>query len=529
MRPSGLWTVAAAQLRQDWKLILPWVLLLPLLPATSVWGFDALFRDDPATLVAMNFSAGSNPAFSVLFGPAPDITTAEGFAVWRSFVLGSFFTALMAVLAVTRNARGQEDTGRAELVAAAPVGRNARLAAALLLAWGASVAVGVLAAGLAVVAGADPLPMVLLGGAYAGSGVVFAGVAAVASQLASFARGANILSVATLGAAYLLRAFADTSEAARDLLWWTPFGWVQKMEPVGDASAWPLWLCAAAGVALAGVAFVLQGRRDFGMGFIPPRSGPERGGFVATLPGLVVRQQRTAAISWIVGLTVMGAVMGLVASSLGEILLGSPQLAAIIAAQGLDAGDLSFQFLRTLLEIIALIAAVHGVQLGLRLVGEEQQGRLDPLLATPIRREGLLAWYAVAALVAPALALIGAGVAMAVANRANGGEAGVGAVVLQSLAAVPAVWILASLGLAFAGALPSLRSVAWFALVAVFVISMLGPMLRFPDAVMGLSPLWHVPDTSVGDSIAGPVLAMTALAAALLAVAFLGFRRRDIG
>lgn len=87
----------------------------------------------------------TNPATLVLRGAAANTSTGAlimNDALWILAVLA----ALMSIFAVVRHTRQKEETGRAELVGAAPVGRHASLAAALTVTVGANVAPAVLLA-----------------------------------------------------------------------------------------------------------------------------------------------------------------------------------------------------------------------------------------------------------------------------------------------------------------------------------------------------------------------------------------------
>src|SRR5699024_12531907 len=52
----------------------------------------------------------SNPALGLIFGPAFDLATTDGFNSWRSLALGGFLTALGAILTVTRATRDRKST-----------------------------------------------------------------------------------------------------------------------------------------------------------------------------------------------------------------------------------------------------------------------------------------------------------------------------------------------------------------------------------------------------------------------------------
>ena len=63
----------------------------------------------------------------------------------RGYSLLAVLAALMSALAVVRHTRQNEETGRAELVGAAVVGRYAGLAAALIVTVGANIVLAVAA------------------------------------------------------------------------------------------------------------------------------------------------------------------------------------------------------------------------------------------------------------------------------------------------------------------------------------------------------------------------------------------------
>jgi polyether ionophore transport system permease protein len=105
----------------------------------------------------------------------------------------------------------------------------------------------------------------------------------------------------------------------------------------------------------------------------------------------------------------------------------------------------------------------------------------------------------------------------------------VGRLVGAALGFVPALWVLVGLTFALFGLAPRAVGVAWAALVACFVIGLLGQLLDLPAWVMGLSPFQHVPQMPVEGFALATTATLTAVAAALLALGFAGFRRRDAG
>lgn len=240
-------------------------------------------------------------------------------AIVEGWKILAILTVLMAAQAVVRHTRQDEETGRAELLGASVVGRHARLVAALVVAFGASAVTGVLTA----VAVSGPTGLAWSGGwatgmAVAGIGWVFAGIAGVAAQIFSTARGANAVAGGALGVAFLVRAAGDiTGEASADRLWvesrwpsWlSPYGWGQQVRPFAENNWWVAGLFVALAVALVAVAFWLSDRRDVGPGMVPPRAGPARAAELLTSPlGLAWRLQRGVLLVWLGGLAVFGGV-----------------------------------------------------------------------------------------------------------------------------------------------------------------------------------------------------------------------------
>ena len=89
--------------------------------------------------------------------------------------------------------------------------------------------------------------------------------------------------------------------------------------------------------------------------------------------------------------------------------------------------------------------------------------------------------------------------------------------------------MLAGLTLALFGLWPRAVMAAWGAVAACGVIGLFGELFGLPSWVVDLSPFQHVPHMPAEDFAAGPILALTAVAAALVAARLVGFSRRDAG
>jgi ABC-2 type transport system permease protein len=300
------------------------------------------------------------------------------------------------------------------------------------------------------------------------------------------------------------------------------------VRPASGNNWWPLLACLGLAVLLVVIANLLQARRDFGMGIIPPTPGPARGGVVATVWGLALRLNLGTIISWTIAFAILGMVFGLVASSLGNVFASNPDIARIIAVGGATSAGLVYLFLLTLLKVMGVIAAVYGVQVVMRIYAEENEYRVEPLLAGALSRPKYLASNALVALLGPAVAMVIGGLAIGFVASASGVDVTISDLAKQALVVIPAVWLLIGLSLALVGANPGVRLVAWLAIVATFALTILGPTFRLWDWVLGISPLYHVPNvTAITPDYSGlAVVAM--IAVALIVAGFVGFRRRDV-
>src|SRR5207342_2235609 len=98
---------------------------------------------------------------------------------------------------------------------------------------------------------------------------------------------------------------------------------------------WVLALMLVVAIALAGVAAVLNQRRDFGAGMFAVRPGPATAKpSLRNSWSLAVRLHRGALLGWLVGFLVIGGVYGAISGGIAELLASSPQMTQIIQQLG---------------------------------------------------------------------------------------------------------------------------------------------------------------------------------------------------
>ena len=187
-----------------------------------------------ADRLAFAQSFGTNKIVQLFYGVPHDLLSVSGYTAWRVGGTASIFAAAWGLMAAVRALRAEEDAGRQELVLANVISRRNAYLASL-----AAIAAGVLVLWAALLVGLVASRLSATGSAYLALAVVspipvFAGVGALASQIAPTKRLALLLASAALGLAFLLRVIADTSTGYGWMRWLTPLGWAEELRPFGE-------------------------------------------------------------------------------------------------------------------------------------------------------------------------------------------------------------------------------------------------------------------------------------------------------
>lgn len=526
-RLAGTGALIRLALRRERIPLLAWVLGIGLVAASTFSAIAALYPDAVERAALVRSIAG-NPAFLAITGPIGG-TSVGAIAAWRVTAVGTSLVALMAVFTVVRRTRADEESGRTELLASAVVGRAAPLAAAVVVATGASLLIGVLAAAAGMANGQDVTGSIAFGGAMAGCGVAFTGVAAITAQLADSARTSVGLATAAVGVTYALRAVGDTNTSLSWLTWLSPQGWAGHVQAYGANDLWVLGLFVVLGAAGLAVAVRLLDRRDLGLGLVPVRLGPATNPHLTTPEALAARLHRGTLAGWVAGMVAMGVVTGAVASTSADLLTDNPQLERVMAQIG-GSGALTDTLLSVMGGLTGLIVGGYAIATALRMRAEETADRVGPVLATAVGRRRWMAGHLAFVVLGPAVLLGAAGVSAGLVNAAQVGSLadGFGGAMGAMLVQLPATLVIGGVAVALFGLLPRLTGLAWAALLVALLLGQLGELLQLPRWVMNISPYTHVPQVPVVAVSWPPLLALTLVAGVLIAAGVAGFARRDV-
>ena len=522
----GTWALVRLGVRRDrWSLPV-WVLVLAGMAGSAASAVAGVYPDKASRVEAANvFNATASVV--AMFGRVYDPTSIGALAMIKYTAFMAAAVAVVMVIFTVRHTRGEEETGRLELVSGGRLGRNAPLTAALIITFGASLALGVATAFALVAAGLPTEGSWAFGLGWAAVGMTFSAIAAVGAQIANSARTATGFGTIAIAAAYLLRAAGDLATPGPSVLsWLSPIGWNQQIRAYAGDRFWVLAFPVALCVVFVPVAFVLRGRRDLGSGMRADRRGPATGR-LSTVGGLAVRLQDRVFAAWAATVVVFGLLIGSLVNTVNDFLSSSIAQDLIKKLGGTTI--LVDAFLAAEISILGLIVAAYGLAAANRLRSEETVGHTEAILGTAATRlrwatsHVLAALGGVAALMLLAGLSIGTGAAVALKDWSQ-----VWPITLATLASVPAAWVVVSLVVAAFGWVPRLTGAVWGVLFAFIALGEFGVLWHAPQWLMDLSPFQHSPRMPLDSGAVTPVVFLTLVAAALTAFGYVGWRRRDL-
>lgn len=484
---------------------------------------------DLAERMAFARNFGDNNAIRLFYGVPHDLVTTGGYVAWRVGGTLAIFAAVWGLLSAVAAFRGQEESGRLELVLAGIVTRRRFFVATL-----GAIGIGAVVLGVALFAGlaAARLPMgpsAYLAVATLSPLVVFAGVGALTSQIAPTRRLALEAGAAVLVAAFLLRVVSDTAARLDWLRWTTPLGWAEEARPFAEPRPAVLLLPALATALLLVVAARLAMRRDIGSGLLPSRdSASPRLHLLSSPTALALRSETGGLVTWLIGVGFFAVIIGLLSDSFSNATISTRLQNQIQNIGGASivtpSGALGLYFLFFVLAISLFAVSQIAVARG-----EEAGGRLETLLALPVGRRSWLGGRLALAAVASAVLAFTAGVLAWAGAASQGADVSLARMLEAGANCLPASLLFLGLSaLAFA-LLPRAASALSYGLVSVaFVWELVGALLGVPAWCLALSPFHNVALVPAQPLKGTAALAMLAIAAVCAAVAIGAFERRDV-
>lgn len=524
-------TGALAQfiVRRDRLRLFIWLMSFVLLTTSVVMTFTEMYISEAerqAMAATMN-----NPAMIAMVGPGfgLDNYTVGAMTSHQMLLFTAIAVALMSILLVARHTRTDEESGRIELIRSLPTGRLSNLSATLIVAIGSNIVLALLI-GISLFAmrieSMDFNGSMLYGAALGVTGIFFAALTAVFAQLSEHSRGTIGLSLALLIGAYLIRAVGDVGDGT--LSWFSPLGWILYTEAFVNNYWSPILLTLVASLALIVIALYLNARRDLGAGLIPAKPGRAHASVFLQSPlGLALRLQRTALIAWAIGMFVLGTSYGSVFGDLEDFLENVTFIEEMLGS--VTAASITDQFLTMVMAVMAMMSAIPVLMTVNKLVGEEQHDRVTHLLSRVVSRMRLMGSYVVTAMITTVVMLSLTALGLWSAVLAVMDEPVAFATYwVAAISYLPALWIMMSIAVLLVGWAPKMTSISWLFLLYSFIVVYLGGILDFPEWLANVTPFGHISQYPIEDLDVVRLLVLTAVAAIITIIGFVGYQKRDI-
>ncbi|MGM7778669.1 ABC transporter permease [Arthrobacter sp. KNU-44] len=536
---STLVTLLLQRLRRDRLQLLIWIVGIALLALFSVSAVEKTYGD-PAGRENILQLAVANPSILMLRG-TPEGGGLDQFVFFEIFTFIAVLAGLMNTFLSVRHSRAEEESGRAELLAATPAGRTLPTVATIIYGALVNVFIGLFVALAFIAGGLDARGSFVAGCATAAVGLTFLAVGLFAAQLMRTSRGANGVAAAAVTAAYVIRGIGDAlGTPSADHLhmtvsWWSwasPIGWGQQTLAYNANTLTPLLLNLALSAAFLSLVFVLQAQRDSGASLLAGRLGRvDARSSLSTSLGLAWRLQWPTVVGWCVGSAFGGLLTGSLAHAVAGAATADPNVQKIM--EGLipgGKGSLVQLFISAIFVMVGVLAAACATQVIIRMRQEEVAGTAEQVLATRVSRARWLIGYLTVGTASIALVLLSGAAASGLSAVAVGDDsARVGDSFAAAAAQLPAaLTYLSVLALVFV-ALPAWTvGLGWTLLGLGTVFGLFGGLVGMPEWIRDISPFTHspVPIGTSTDWSGG--LWMLCIAVVVAIVATAGMKRREL-
>jgi ABC-2 type transport system permease protein len=497
---------------------------------------STVFPTTAARLEVDTLIGGMPPEMVNFFGKPVALGTLGGYMTWKYGLVFVLATSLWSILGLSSTLAAEAGRGSLDLVAVTPFGKR-RIAVEKVAAH-----VTMLVLSLAVFAVLATVSSNAFGDAALGDQIAPLSAAGYALWLGftalffggiAFALAPVVGRGAAAGLAGILLAVLWTAHTMDlgPLAIVSPFRWTGDHVALVGMYDWPgLALVGIAAAAFLAIGVELFARRDLGSTIdvgLPPMPawvlgvrGPTSRAFGDQLP---------RALAWGIGLAVMGAMIASLVGPMSAQLAGDTNLMKILGSVFPNFKlDEAGGFLQLFVELFLIAAGFAAATLVSKWASDETAGRLEEVLATPLRRASWVVSGALAAFAAEAVVTVL--FAIGVAGGAASGGATVGDALLGSMSVGLYGAALIGIGIAVGGLWRTSLAAEVVALVviATYLIDLLAPPLGLPEWFHDLALTAHLGQPMIGQWDVAGVGACIAIAIGGVAIGAWGMARRDI-
>jgi ABC-2 type transport system permease protein len=492
----------------------------------------------PTSRLEIDGLIGSIPASMVnLFGKPVGLGTLGGYFTWKYGAIFAMGTALWSIMALSGTLAGEASRGSLDMVASAPFGKR-RIALEKLAAHLTMLGLALAVLTFACAAGSRLFGDAALGDTIAPLSAVgfalwigfiaifFGGLAFALAPILGRSGSAGVAS-----AVMVLLWIANGFDALAPLAVLSPFHWLAGHIALVGMYDWPaLAFTGVMAVVLLAIGVEVFARRDLGV--TAGLSMPGLPTVVLGVRGSTSRafgEQLPRAMSWGVGLGLMGALIAALVGTMASQIGKDPNLSSTFSTifKGFDLTSAG-GWLQLYVQLLLIAAGFGAATFVSKWASDEQDGRLEMILATPLARARWVIAGGIAAILAVVVmtVLFAAGIGLGAASGGVAvGDAITGSAVLGIYAAA-----IVGVGIAVGGVWRTsiAAEIAAMVVLVTYLIDLVAPPLGLPDWVHQLALTAHLGQPMVGQWDPVGIGACLVIAVGGIAIGAWGVTRRDI-
>jgi ABC-2 type transport system permease protein len=535
--PKGRSTITHFVFRRSVKSAVLWALILGAYVASKSIGFAKLYTTH-AERVKFASSFGSNSGLSILLGKPHDITTVPGYTAWNCVGIAVIALSIWAILTTTKYLRGEESSGRLELLLSGQTSLKKATRSSILALLTSLVALFLIAGlffsaiGADKIIGFNALSAFYLSLTMALSALTFMSVSALISQIVSTRTKAVGLSSTIFGIFFLLNAIGDSTK----LSWVSsisPLGWIENLRPLAHPQ--PIWLLPtlALSALLLLLSLFLASKRDYSSSLIKERSETKPNLRLLSTPlSFTYRLSFMSSLGWLIGLTGVSFFYGLLTKPAVQALADSDStkkaFKKIVSAGAVNSSAVIYVSLTFFITMVILF--FFSAYLINHIRSEEAEGRLDNFIVGPVSRLKWLGSRLTYATLAILLTSLLSSIATWIGTlNLHSSSLNLHNLVLAGLNSVPASLLVLAIGVFIFGFIPRLTAAAIYVVIGwSFLIDMLKEGTKLKPWLLDTSLFTHVHLAPASKISWSTNMLLLAIALALAALGAYRFNSRDI-
>jgi ABC-2 type transport system permease protein len=527
----GRWGILFSQyLKRDLKKIIIWVLGFGLFSAGLIPAFRELAKGDG--LLGM-YEALQNPAMTSMIGPTP-IKSANAYTLGAMYshemlLFCSLFAMTISILHVVGHTRKEEDLGLTELVRSFQVGHHANSLAVIIETVLVNILLSLFISLVMIGFNVDSITKegsFLFALSIGAAGVLGAVIGLFMSQIMPIASAATGSSLGIMGLLYIIRGGTDISNIKLSML--NPLGWTYLTYPFTENNWIPIVLSLIFSLVSVIIAFILEGGRDMGAGYLPEREGRTNAKkSLLSVPGLSLRLNKGIIISWLIAFLILGAAYGSIYGDMGSFLESNELMKHIFTHTGVT---IEKSFTSTVMMVMIGLVTILPITVVNKLFSDEKGLYLNQIYGTKVKR-GHLYWTSII------IAIIVAAIGVFLAAGGLGSTA-ISVIKNQNMKfsdfsiigfnLFPSVLFFISLAGLILGWIPKLGKLLYVYLVYSFFSNYFQAMLNIPEWLTKIAPQSWLPKMPIEEFNIKIFIIISAISIVLILFGHYGYNKRDM-